>query len=105
MKIKIHKMNGPITGTLQGSNGKASLSAYVKNGYLTLKEPFIAQVKATPELGRAVLREIAPFLSGLKESDHPITLTIDPQGFVFPIKDFHRKNIAIGLCTLDMGSR
>ncbi|MEC7839098.1 MAG: hypothetical protein VX777_03550 [Chlamydiota bacterium] len=102
-RITLQKMSGPVTAELTGTNGKAFLDGQVDRGGFKLNKPFVAEVSATPELGQYIFSEIAPFLSPLKGSNQPITLTIDPEGFFFPISNFSKDRIVIGNCTIDAG--
>lgn len=103
LDLDFRNKQGAIQGTLQGSEGRAALNASYKGGYLRLKEPFIAVVKASPELSSTILHQIAPFLNELTFTSQPLTLRIDPAGFLLPVVNFNLKHITIESCSVNMG--
>lgn len=103
MQIQLQKMNGPIVGQLGGKNGTIQIDGKINNGYLTLNNTFQAQFALTPELGKSVLEEYIPLLSGLIGSDNPLTFTIEPNGFSMPITNFDKNAIQIGQGAITLG--
>jgi hypothetical protein len=72
-------------------------------GALTLKEPIYAQVTMTPALSKFLLSEVNPLSITEIRSTSPITLEIQPQGFVAPILDFSLKKVNIPKGRLELG--
>jgi len=103
LSVKLAKMQGPLKAELAGSNGTLQLKGKIGSGALTLDEPLLAQVRATPELGRYVLKDVAPFLSGLESAEKPLRIAFSEQGFSFPVHDFSVERIAIPGAAIDMG--
>ncbi|MFI5343596.1 MAG: hypothetical protein ACHQUC_05175 [Chlamydiales bacterium] len=86
--IRLEQLTGPVTGEIQGDIGRASLKGQLAKGILTLNAPFEWSIKVTPLLGENVLKKNTPFLSSAVSSDHPIMLSIDPEGFSCPLIPF-----------------
>lgn len=103
IKALVEKMEGPIKVNLKGTEGKLHLEGQLAAGILTLDAPFVAEVTATPALGRYILHDVAPFLSTLRSGDRKIQLVISEKGFTFPVADFNKKKIKIDLCTITTG--
>lgn len=103
IQLKLQRMNGPIQAKLKGENGSLILDAMINDGTLTLNRPFEVEVAATPQLGKSILQDVIPILSGVVKTEKPIRITIDPKEFYVSIKDFTPENIQIGQATIDLG--
>lgn len=103
INVKLNRMNGPVQANLKGSNGRVLLDAQLSNGLLTLRRPLEVEVAVTPQLGRSILQDVIPILSGVIRSDNPIKITVDPQGFAAPIRNLDIANIQVGKATIDLG--
>lgn len=103
VQVQLRRMNGPVSAHFYGSNGNAVLNAHLNQGILVLNEPFTAEVKVTPELGKAVLKDIVPFLANTIGSDEPIRVTIYPEGFYLPLNPFDFSKTQVPYITLELG--
>ncbi len=103
LNAKLLGLNGPLKASIKGHHGKATLDAQLAKGVMTLAQPFSAELAVTPELGRSVLHDIFPLLSGVITAAQPVKISIDPQGFAFPFKEFDIAQIKIGQAMVDLG--
>lgn len=103
VKVELKHMEGPVYAELKGENGFVKLDGKLTDDIFTLNKPFVAKVKVTPELGKAVLQDIVPFLNEVLGADKPLEITIDPSGFSVPVKTFNVNRLQIGSASLDMG--
>lgn len=103
IKVHLHHMNGPLMAQLNGKNGHVLFDGQLTNGVLTLNKPFEIQVAVTPQLGKSILQDFIPILSGVIAADAPIKISIDPVGFSLPLKQIDINKITIGLGTIDLG--
>jgi len=101
--VQLKQMNGHVQGQLEGSNGRIQMDAMINNGWLTLNKPFVAEVAATPELGKSVLQDMLPILSGMIGAENRLQIIIDPSGFAFPIGAESLEQVQIGWMTIDLG--
>lgn len=99
----LRRMNGPLYAQLQGKNGRMTVDALLKDGNLTLKNPLDIQVAVTPQLGKSILQDAIPILSGAIAAQQPIKITVDPQGFSFPVRNWDLMNFHLGRATIDLG--
>lgn len=103
IKAQLMHMNGPIYIDLKGVHGHTVLDGQLLNGILTLNNNFYAELTVTPQLGKHVLQDLIPFLSGILGSDQPLKLAIAKEGFSLPLRQFAIENISIGGATLELG--
>lgn len=103
VKAQLKQMNGPVYIELKGKNGHTVLDAQLVNGSMTLNNNFYAELTVTPQLGKHVLQDLIPFLSGMQGSDQPLKLAIAKEGFVLPLSQFSLQNITINGATLELG--
>lgn len=103
IKVHLHHMNGPVQATLQGSNGNIKIDALLTNGVLTLAQPLKMAIAVTPQLGKSILQELFPILSGVIAAENPVRIQIDPEGFSFPLQSLDLNKIQIGHAFIDMG--
>ncbi len=97
-------LSGPFQVVLNGAKGTFQLDAQMNQGYVTLNQPFYAEVTASPELGESVLQEIVPLLDGLVAADDRLSLTIEPEGFAMPINAMDLAHIQIGKMVINLGN-
>lgn len=95
IKANIQKMNGPVQASIKGSNFNVNLDGQVKNAVLTLTTPLIANLNLSKEVGDAILNTFVPLLNSANRADQPLKLTINPNGFQLPLKDFSLANTQI----------
>jgi|GEM_PF-2518246 len=103
VRLRLNALNGLVQSDVNGEEGSFSINAVLKEGFLFLKDPFQAKFKATERLGKSILHDIFPFLSGVVSSDQPILIAIANDGFVLPIKDFDLSKIEIPEAILSLG--
>jgi len=103
IRFKVQHMSGPIYASVRGGNGRMLLNGQLDQGFLYLREPLQAEVKASEALGKNVFKDIAPLLQGLESSNSPIKFTVPSEGFVFPIKNFNSSGIAFRNAVLETG--
>lgn len=95
-------MEGPLTAQIKGANGEISLYGRLKNGVLLLHKPFEWSVKVTPELSRSFLQKHFSMFAGALGSEHPLKLTVDPEGFSLPVAPFDHKKLTVGKGVLSL---
>lgn len=100
--LRLQRMHGPVYTKLQGQNGKIILDGSLNNGSLVLNKPFVLETKVTPQLGASVLQEIIPILGGVISAEKPIRITIDPEGFQFPLRQQDLSQLQIGSGTVEL---
>lgn len=103
VKAQLQQMNGPIYIELKGNNGHTIIDAQLTDGNMTFKNNFYAELNVTPQLGKHVLQDMIPFLSGIQGSDQPLKLAISKEGTFFPLRQLSLQNIVIGAATLELG--
>lgn len=101
--IRLQELTGPVASEIQGDIGRASLKGQLTKGILTLKSPLEWSIKVTPMLGENVLNKNTPFLSSVVNADHPIVLSIDPEGFSCPLIPFDLTKAAVNKGKIDAG--
>lgn len=103
MRVDLRQMNGPIQAKLRGENGNINLDAQLERGNLFLNSPFFAECSVTPELGRSILQDVFPLLSGISAADQPLQISIDHRGFYFPVRDFDFRRLSIQNASISLG--
>lgn len=103
LQIKLKKMNGSVVANVQGENGWLALDGTVQNGMLTLNKPFEMQVKVTPQLGESLLLDVMPLLAGALQSNQPIKIAIQPDGFILPVHPFELTGVQISSGSIELG--
>lgn len=101
--ILIKQGKGTIQANLTGTLGSLNLKGKVESGLLTLLAPFTASLQVTPQLGKSVLQPLIPLLSTAYHSERPVTITIAPQGFRFPLLPWDPSLIRIETGVIDLG--
>ena len=99
----ITALSGPLQIEVSASNLKASMPFMLRNGALTLQQKFSMEITLTQEVSENFLIEINPLLITAARSDHPLKLTIEPEGFMIPINPYTFTGVKIGKATLDIG--
>lgn len=103
VKANLRRMNGPLYVDVNGDNGTLRLDALLQEGYLYLNNDLTAQLKVTKELGKYVLEDLIPVVSGMLWAEQPITLTVSKQGFALPLRSPSLENMSIGRAVFNMG--
>lgn len=101
--VQIQESQGPIKLSVKGINGNLDFNGMMRNGVLLLTQPLKAQVKATPEFGKAILRDILPPFSNIISAENPLQITIEPQDFSFPLIPFNLNALKIKKGTMYLG--
>jgi hypothetical protein len=101
--MRLTNFNGPLNLILKGSQGQLTLDGQLTNGILTLNKPLKAQVTVTPKLSHSLLQDLVPFMSTAVSSDNPISVTIDPEGFSFPLYSWNLQKISFDRLVVDFG--
>ncbi len=99
----LQHMNGPLNAELRGKNGKISLNAEITEGNLTLREPFKAEVAVTSQLAQTILQDVIPILGGAISAENAVTISIDPVGFILPLRTLAIDQIEIQKGKIDLG--
>ncbi len=102
LEAVISNNSGTIKADVKGLNGEAKLDGKIKEGALYLQQPLTASLKITPQLERAVFRELLPFLSYVASADEPIALTIANEGFRLPLHANSLDQISIASASIDL---
>lgn len=103
IKARLQQLNGPVYIELNGRNGHTILDAQLTNGTLTLNNDFYVELTVTPQLGKYVLQDLIPFLSGVVESDQPLKLMISHDGFFLSLQPLSLTDISIRSASLELG--
>lgn len=103
LHAQLIRMEGPLQAELKGKNGYVSLNARIANNMLMLNQDFHAEFTQSPELGKAVMQNILPLLSGIIKGEQPLKIWLSKEGFHLPIRNFSLDQVAIGQALLDMG--
>lgn len=80
------------------------LNGLITRERLTLTEPLTGEMQINPEISQKLLKLINPLLATAIGSDHPLRLSIAPEGFSIPLAPFDLYNVEIDKATLDFGS-
>jgi hypothetical protein len=99
---KIKKMNGPLRADVSGEHGKIKLRSHLEEGILKLNEPFEGKFVASSALGSQVLGKAVPLFKELISSQNPITITVFPENFYFPLTSPNLTNFQIGKAVIDV---
>ena len=100
---QLKNMHGRVVFSLKGGQGNAAFAGKLIGDHLLLEAPAVAEVTATPLLGRAVFNEVFPLFTGMQSSEHPIKITIDPDGFSLPIDRLKLAEADMKHCTIEIG--
>lgn len=103
LKAQLKRMNGPVQASVKGQNGRLKLDAQLNNGIAKLNSPFEIEIEVTPKLGKSILEEILPVVSGVVAAENPVKISIDPKGFVVPIYPFTLSDVKIQNATIELG--
>lgn len=101
--IKLSQKQGTLLAQLNGQKGTLFMDGHVSNGTLYLNQPFTAEVVATPYLGQHVLKLLVPFLTTAIGSNAPLKVTIDNNGFSYPLLDYNPEQIQINQAVVELG--
>lgn len=101
--LDLQNFNGPLSLDINSENTKAYLAGQVNGGILTLHDPLYAQVLMTPELSALLFKQMDPLSIKEITSKSPITLEINPAGFVMPIQNFDPNKVFISKARLGLG--
>jgi hypothetical protein len=102
-QVQLQQMAGPVRLHIIGEKGQVLIDGNLAKQGMRLNKPFLFEVEATPQLDQAVLHKVLPILSGLIRADQRLRVTIDPEGFLFPLSKFDLNSIEIGRLSLDLG--
>jgi hypothetical protein len=103
IKVQLQQMNGQVQATVNGSNGNISMDAQLNKGVLTLNKPAEATITVTPLLGKSILQDVIPILSGVISAENPIKISIDSKGFSIPLKPWDLSKVQLGQAEIDLG--
>ncbi len=103
MHVAVKALDGLVQAKVNGEEGSLNLDSFAKDGFLFLNKPFQAQFKVTPRLGTSILQDIFPILSGVQTSDQPILISIENNGFSFPLHKLDVTKIEMPKATLSLG--
>ncbi len=82
---------------------QTQIQARFDRRFIYLRKPLFADLKLTPSISAALMREINPlFITGIR-AKNPIRIEIDAEGFAFPYHPFEISHLIIGRASLDMG--
>lgn len=103
IKVQLNQFSGPLQATLKGKNGHLYADAKLNQGLLTLNTPLEISIAVSPKLGKTILEEILPILSGVIGAENPVKISIDPNGFSVPLQPLDLANIRLGKATIELG--
>ncbi|WP_213357650.1 hypothetical protein [Chlamydiifrater phoenicopteri] len=94
---------GPILISLDSSNLKAEIPLIMTEKALLLGNQLKAELYLNDEVNKAFLQEFNPLLSqGGARSEEPITLTVEKEGFLLPIRPYSFSEFKIESAELDL---
>jgi hypothetical protein len=93
--LKSENNAGTLEGDLSSSNAQASVSLAFTPTAITLKDPFVANFKLTPESSQLLFNTKI-------QSQTPIIVRIQPKGFSLP-RSFSLSELQVAEATLDLG--
>ncbi len=103
LNVNLSEMTGPIQLAINGTIGKLSLDGYLSQGILTLQSPLSAEFSITPTLQDSILDELLPFLNSAYSSEEPIRITINQNGFSYPLWSQDPYQFSVGAMRIDLG--
>lgn len=98
----ISHFSGHALIDISGSNLKATLPIRIAPHALYLDKRVEAEITLTDAVNDTLLKDVNPIITGA-HSDHPIKLTIEPEGFLLPIRPYTLSAVEVGKATLDVG--
>lgn len=96
-------MKGPVVLELHGTNSTVHVDFQLHDHLVTLNKPLHAEFKVTPALSQEILEDLVPILGGMISAENPVKLTIDTQGFAYPIYSNNFHAAEVGNMTLQLG--
>lgn len=103
IKVQLQQMNGLVQASILGSKGNISMDAQLTQGVLTLNKPVEAMFTVTPQLGKSILQDVIPILSGVISAENPIKISIDAKGLSVPLKPWDLSKVQLGQAVIDLG--
>ncbi len=103
LETNMKSMEGPFDLDISGLNGLLNLHGKLKSGAITLQKTALLETKPTEDLGKEILKKIAPVFNELIGGEELIRLTVDKNGFFLPIMPFSLEKAQIGSAVLDLG--
>lgn len=103
VKASLNHMQGPFYAVLNGQNSRFIIDGNIADHTLTLNQNLEAEIVVTKELGEDVLNDFIPILGGMITATHPIKLTINHEGFTFPLKNFDWNKTHLPQASLELG--
>ncbi len=108
--VKMVRGTGPVRLIAQSPNTRALLVGRVQDGVIVLDQDGRAEIIATRELGRHVLRDVNFMLESVYSSKQPIRVTIPKDGFRLPLDNptvagLQAQGVVVELGTLRMENR
>lgn len=100
---EISQSVGPINIDIKSSNAQALLALQLDKNVLYLRDRVNAEISLTEAVNETFLKEINPLIITGAYSNHPLKISIDSEGFVFPIRPFSLEKCAIGKAVVDIG--
>lgn len=99
----ISKLQGPLTVDIKSSNFKGLFPLLIGEKQIILQNTVQAEVTLNEEINEIYLKDIAPLLVTGVWSDHPVTVTVDPNGFSIPIRPYSFRDLSIHHAVIDLG--
>ncbi|MGM0440756.1 MAG: hypothetical protein ACQEP8_06570 [Chlamydiota bacterium] len=101
--VELNRMEGNLQLDFQSSKSQLHINSQLADHKISLKEALMAQIKVSPELGDLFLSNINPLLISAINSENPITLKIEPQGFIIPLAPFNMQEVQVKQGQLNLG--
>lgn len=79
---------------------KTALYAKLNDGYLYLTKPWQAELVITPELSEMLFKDMGVTLAS---SSNPLTVYVDPRGFVMPYRNYKVLDLHLPFARVDIG--
>ncbi len=87
----------------EGLDANLSLTGQITDGIVTLSQPLKVAFAITPKLSKSFLKGLTPIFGAILSAETKGTLTLEPEGFSYPINSQTFHSIEIGRLTLDLG--
>ncbi len=103
MQADIEAKSGPLLVNVNTPSTRLAFNGYFNKGVLTLQEPLVAQVTMTKDFSRTLLEQANPLSLDVVTSEGPMTLTVDKEGFSFPLFPYNLSAAVIPHARIDLG--
>ncbi len=95
--------NGPLTLQINTPFTRLSLKGRLMGGILTLEESLLAEITLSESLSHTFLQKTNPLSLDIVTSEGPMTLTVEKEGFSFPLFPWNINAAMVPHARIDLG--